>query len=376
MAHRRNDKADMMTKPANGPAVAAAPDRAPMILWRTGAPEAAAVLAALEQRYALDLRDRLPKPGDLAASDAAVLLLYLSPARALARDLAAGTAPEPALQAWRAQTRALLQLNRQDRRRVQVLELGMALRHPGTFRARFDLPGDGSGAELAAAPAEDPVLLLLAQRLLLGEAETRALLAELGAVSVDLTGNAPPETEEAGLLQQAWQDLRDSREAAALAAAETGALRAEVEELNRGRAALQAELEMAQSASELLQAQNRAMQEELERLARRRTELETLAGEVPVLRQRAAEKAQSLAAADSLYRALEARAALLQEGQARLGDSNARLQGDLEQARQELEAGQARIAALEAEVGRFFTSRSYRLTAPLRRMRAVLRGRE
>ena len=133
---------------------------------------------------------------------------------------------------------------------------------------------------------------------------------------------------------------------------------------------------MAQSASELLQAQNRAMQEELERLARRRTELETLAGEVPVLRQRAAEKAQSLAAADSLYRALEARAALLQEGQARLGDSNARLQGDLEQARQELEAGQARIAALEAEVGRFFTSRSYRLTAPLRRMRAVLRGRE
>ena len=25
MAHRRNDKADMMTKPANGPAVAAAP---------------------------------------------------------------------------------------------------------------------------------------------------------------------------------------------------------------------------------------------------------------------------------------------------------------------------------------------------------------
>ena len=178
------------------------------------------------------------------------------------------------------------------------------------------------------------------------------------------------------LLQQAWQDIRDSREAAALAAAETGALRAVVEEQNRGRAALQAELEMAQSASELLQAQNRAMQEELERLARRRTELETLAGEVPVLRQRAAEKAQSLAAADSLYRALEARAALLQEGQARLGDSNARLQGDLEQARQELEAGQARIAALEAEVGRFFTSRSYRLTAPLRRMRAVLRGRE
>ncbi|PJE27124.1 hypothetical protein CVM52_26400, partial [Pseudooceanicola lipolyticus] len=71
-----------------------------------------------------------------------------------------------------------------------------------------------------------------------------------------------------------------------------------------------------------------------------------------------------------------ARAALLQEGQARLGDSNARLQGDLEQARQELAAGQARIAALEAEAGRFFTSRSYRLTAPLRRMRAVLRGRE
>ena len=348
-----------------------------MILWCAGGQGEAPVLAALAGRYALDLRDTLPKPAELTGD--AALLLYLSPARALARVLAAGTPPDAALRAWRAQTRAMLKLNRQDRRRVQVLELGMALRHPGNFRARFDLPGDrsGDGPEAAAEEMQDdPVLILLAQRLLLGEAETRALLAELGAVSVDLTGNAPPETEEAGLLQQAWQDIRDSREAAALAAAETGALRAEVEELNRGRAALQAELEMAQSASELLQAQNRAMQEELERLARRRTELETLAGEVPVLRQRAAEKAQSLAAADSLYRALEARAALLQEGQARLGDSNARLQGDLEQARQELEAGQARIAALEAEVGRFFTSRSYRLTAPLRRMRAVLRGRE
>ena len=351
MAHRRNDKADMMTKPANGPAVAAAPDRAPMILWRTGAPEAAAVLAALEQRYALDLRDRLPKPGDLAASDAAVLLLYLSPARALARDLAAGTAPEPALQAWRAQTRALLQLNRQDRRRVQVLELGMALRHPGTFRARFDLPGDGSGAELAAAPAEDPVLLLLAQRLLLGEAETRALLAELGAVSVDLSGNAPPEEEEAGLLLRAWQDIRGA-----------AALRDEA-------GTLAADLQMAQGATELLQAQNRAMQEELERLARRRVELEAEAAALPVLRQRGAEKDQSLAAADSMYRVLEARAGLLQEGKARLQD-------DLDRARQELAAGQARIAQLEEEAARFFASRSYRLTAPRRRMRAVLRGRE
>ena len=335
-----------------------------MILWCAGGQGEAPVLAALADRYALDLRDTLPKPAELTG-DAALLLLYLSPARALARVLGAGTPPDAALRAWRAQTRAMLRLNRQDRRRVQVLELGMALRHPGNFRARFDLPGNGPGDGGAEAAAEemqdDPVLVLLAQRLLLGEAETRALLAELGAVSVDLSGNAPPDEEEAGLLLRAWQDIRDSRGAAAR--------REEVE-------ALAAELQTAQGAAELLQDRNRAMQEELERLARRGAELEKEAAALPVLRQRAVEKDQSLAAADSMYRVLEARAALLQEGNARLGDDKARLQDDLDRARQDLAAGQARIDALEEEAARFFSSRSYRLTAPLRRMRAVFRGRE
>ena len=324
-----------------------------MILWCAGGQGEAPVLAALAGRYALDLRDTLPKPAELTG-DAALLLLYLSPARALARVLGAGTPPDAALRAWRAQTRAMLKLNRQDRRRVQVLELGMALRHPGNFRARFDLPGDrsGDGPEAAAEEMQDdPVLVLLAQRLLLGEAETRALLAELGAVSVDLSGNAPPEEEEAGLLLRAWQDIRGA-----------AALRDEA-------GTLAADLQMAQGATELLQAQNRAMQEELERLARRRVELEAEAAALPVLRQRGAEKDQSLAAADSMYRVLEARAGLLLEGKARLQD-------DLDRARQELAAGQARIAQLEEEAARFFASRSYRLTAPLRRMRAVLRGRE
>lgn len=335
---------------SNAQNVSETADRQPLTVWCGSAQYGAPVLQALDRAYAADIRQTLPSADEIRPGDPGpdMLLLYLSPARVVAMAMAQDTPPGKALKDWQAQARGILQLSHRDRRRVQVFELDMILRHPAAFQARMGLHQDDTPAAPETGPdGADPFLLLLAQRTLLGDAPSRALMTELGAVSVRLANNAAPETDDPETLLLAYRDMQ--AQAATQTAVQTTRLSELEGELDQARTGL----ETARNAADLLQAQTRFMQEEMEKLARRLLELEDRASRVETLAQRAAEKEHSLAAAGQMMRDLEAQ--------------TARLTADLA-------AREDRIAGLQGRLDHVFGSRSYRLTAPLRRLRALIGG--
>lgn len=203
-----------------------------------------------------------------------------------------GALPSISLKGWRDLAQEIVALNRRNRRKVRILDMDMAARHPGAFLRWFALDED---QDMIAAlsgnrqPDRDEVLHLLARRILLGDTHARALTGELKAVSLNFAKG-----DDTGA---------DNPDAAFLAY----------------RACLQTRAQVS-----LLQAQNRYMQDETEAHLTRAE-----AGQ--------AEKQQRI---DALTADLS-------------GRDNA-------------------VAALELELQRFLASKSYRLTAPLRRIRALL----
>lgn len=398
-----------------------------MTVWSTDPDAAAPVLHVLAEGYDLAPLDTLPDPA--AIPETGLLLLHLAPATALARTMAAGTGPVAALRGWQDQARAILALNRRDRRRARVLDIAAAMAHPGAFRDRFGLP-DGPGPGVARRNAQDdPFLLTLAQRMLHGDPQSRSLMAELEAVSIDLSGGAAPaDPVDPEAVFRAWLDNREARDELLALRGEMDGLRAghataetalqearqtiallqgqnrelqdEIDSLVRRIAGTEAELarheeerRTAQGMVDLLQAQGRELQEELERLARRNAGLEEAAAALPALnrklaettqalRRRIADKDASLRAADGLLRRIGAE-------RAALGADLVRLRRRLAEDREEIAGKQARIVGLEAELGELrgaldrtgtelrqvYASRSYRMTGPLRRIRAMFSGR-
>lgn len=268
--------------------------QARLIVWCVDARAGKPVLDALRRGYDLDMRTTLPKESLTDASDAGpdILLLCRSPVETLCRAMASGVIPGVALKEWRDLAQDILALNRRNRRKVRILDMDMAARHPGAFLRWFALAED---QDMIAAlsgnrqPDRDEVLHLLARRILLGDTHARALTGELKAVSLNFAKG-----DDTGA---------DNPDAAFLAY----------------RACLQTRAQVS-----LLQAQNRYMQDETEAHLTRAE-----AGQ--------AEKQQRI---DALTADLS-------------GRENA-------------------VAALELELQRFLASRSYRLTAPLRRIRALL----
>ena len=318
-----------------------AAEQAPMQVWCADPAEAAPLVALLGP---VERLERLPEtPGD-----ATLLILHPAPVAALAGHLAAGLAPEAAATAWAAETRRLLRLHRAARRRVRLAEISAARAHPRAFQALFGGPGQEAPVETPLSePTFDPVLGLLAQRLILGDATLNALVDELEAASADLTGGQ-------GL-------TADNPEAAWRSHAEAGQLRSQVESAGRDR-----------QEADLLKAQNRAMMDELESLARHSQQMQdrltqtgqgldsaqaqiaTLEAALEALRRRTADKERSLLAAGRMIEEAELRAAGLKTA---------------------LERAEDKAATLRAELDRITASRSFRLTAPLRRMRALIGGR-
>jgi hypothetical protein len=74
---------------------------------------------------------------------------------------------------------------------VRVLGIEDALAHPKAFRDRFSIPEGSSPTAPLHNDQDDPFLLTLAQRLLHSDPQSRALMAELEAISINLTGEAP-----------------------------------------------------------------------------------------------------------------------------------------------------------------------------------------
>lgn len=351
-------------------------------VWSADAAAAAPLVAALGLVDPLEaLPEAPPETGRL-------LLLHLTPAAALARRLAAGQGPEAALSAWEEDLRALLALHRAARRQVRLAELSAALADPGGLAAALGLEPP---AEPVSEPEKgDPVLTLLAQRLILGHAPARALAAELEAASADLSGGTGLAADDPDAAWRAHAGLLEAGTEAGLLRAQT---RAQQEELAvRARAADRAGQEV-----ELLKAQNGAMMAELEALAKGRQQaearlaqqaqgLDSFAAQVAALevereaqRARLAGKEQSLLEAGQMLEERDTRLQGLVEELAALRSesANARTGAVAREAAlgADLAAERQRVAALQAEIERITASRSFRLTAPLRRMRALIGGR-
>lgn len=354
-------------------------------------------------------------PADVAGQSE-ILLLVLAPARRICRDLATGQNLTGALATWKAQAQAILALHRRDRTRVRVLDIAMALAHPATFRTRFGLPEGAGPVRTRHNDPDDPVLLVLAQSLLLSDDESRRMMSELEAISINFSNKAPAQVADSGSALEAYRALgalqsevetletrnRASQEAleslkernAKLEAAQKTAellkeqntlMQAELERLaqlnetqeTRVRETL-VKIEMTQSAVDLLQEQNRLMQTELERMAHHQEFLEREAAELPVLRARSGEKDNNLRAAAEMLSRLETHRDSLLDEVARLTREGAAvhkqvetLTRDRDRLSQDHRAAREEAGRLSAELEHVYHSRSYRITSPLRRIRAL-----
>jgi hypothetical protein len=340
--------------------------RPELTLWCADTDAAAPLVDALARGHAITRQADLPKT--LPDGDAPLLMLYVSPARALAATMTGESTPAQALAAWCREAEAMLALHRAGRRRVRLIETAVARRHPRAFCDTFAIPGPAPEPEAEIARPNDPeamFLRLLARRMLLGDAPARALLARLEAVSVPLGDETPPSEDDPEAVLRAFRALRGAEERTETLVAQNRAMRDEltalagrIDDRDAALEAARAELAEADAAREMLQAQTRHMQDELERLARLRDTLEREAGRVSVLSRQLAERDRSLEAADTLLVTQETQAAHVAAGlEAQLAET------------------EAELAARRDEIDRFFNSRSYRLTSPLRRLYAALSGR-
>lgn len=270
-----------------------------------------------------------------------LIVLYQGPVLALSRDMAQGTTPGKALADWATAARAALALIRKHRGRALVLEAGAVTRHPQAALKLMALPAD---VLAAPAPADDPAaegdatLQILALHTLRNDPAAFALATELEASGPDLSdGTAARETDADTLFGALQQAHRATAERAAEQARD---LEAELETLRVERDQLELRTEQLNHGIDSYTAQ----------IAEIRREVETRDGEL-------ADKTRQIDAMGVQMRALVAQT---------------------EEVRQRLEAAevenrdkQGRIDGLEHLVDGITRSRSYRLMAPLRRLRAA-----
>lgn len=301
-----------------------------LLLWAADADLACAVKAALAGCSRIEVVGALPEnlePGKAA------LLVCRSPAEALCRELETGREPAAALEAWQGLAQQVLSLQRRCRRQVRVVDAGGLRREPVAFLALCGLPVE-NGLEQrlreAAAAVAPPVLLELARNRLMADPVSRRLAGEFAAASV-LSASAGAEATDAAL--QAYLKEQDSLQELELVHSQQRSMYEQVEMLYGEKLQLEQRLDQMRSGLESYEALERRLESFKERLSA---------------------KEDALKEAGAVIAGLE--------------QVSARHSGEAAALKQETEA-------LRAAIRRFETSRSYRLTAPLRWLRSALRGR-
>ena len=337
----------------------------PLIIWSTDAQAAEPLIALLETGGALDLCDDLPDPAQVKTGSKApeMLLLCFAPVQTLCRAMAQGTPPSAALEDWRTQAQAMLAVNRRNRRRVHILDMALVTSDPVAALGRFGLK-DAAGlpetAQETTQETPDEVLVLLAQRCLAQDAGARALAAEMAA----LMAQSAPTDSDPDAAFQAYRETCWAREEAEL-------LREQVPSMLEEADLLRTQMRLTLEEMELLQQQNRAAQNEAmtqgenalhleQRVAQLSQGIESYQAQLETAQITAAGLGKKVAEKD---RAMQEASAMLRDLETRTNE----LTDALAQARSERFEMAHRVQQLE-------TSRSYRLTAPLRRMRALILG--
>lgn len=392
-------------------------DAATLAVWCADREAAAPVLRALETRFSLTQCETLPEAGRAAGEGRDVVLLYQPLAAILHRTAEDGLTPQAALPDWQGQIRALLDLHRQNRRRIRLVDLSAARAHPDALRRAFDLPAppEDARAEDDSTP-QDTLLGFLAHHYLLDDPEERALSQALEAASVVLaplvSGRAASDAafqayrrqrEESGILRQQSRAMQEElsalhRDHDALEAARDTARRAEerITQLQSRGDTLEETLAQTREDSaakeaqavlqiELLQAQTRAMQDELEAMAERNhaleAEVQTLTRGLENYRNRMADLrdhqdglGRKLAAKEQGLNTAAQTIAALETHNRDQYQALTRRNRDLDHTRAGLDAARAEQAALQGALDQLLNSRSFRLTAPLRRVMALFSG--
>ncbi|PCH75607.1 MAG: hypothetical protein COC12_00235 [Rhodobacteraceae bacterium] len=216
--------------------------------------------------------------------------------------------------------------------------------------------------------------------------EQHALLqAQNRAVQEEAAAQGDHKAQLEADLQQARAQNRELHEQRALLQAQNRAVQEEAEALNKRKSRLEGDLQLVRKETnqlhqkgEVMHAQSLKMQQKLETLEQVKARLEQrleqlnqgiesyqvqmkdLRSEQFGLKRKVADKESGLQQAGAMLRDLETHAAHLTE--------------ELDQAKVRYGKKQQQLEGLEQRLQQFLSSRSYRLTAPLRKMRALISG--
>ncbi|KAA8610028.1 coiled-coil domain-containing protein [Salipiger aestuarii] len=347
---------------------------------------------------------------DLAAAlaehpEVPALVLYDGPIQTLARP---GIEPAEALSAWTEQGTALLALQARNRRRVRLADTRSLRLYPDVFVARMGLPAECTDA-IAALPRPelDPVLKSLAQVALQQAPEARRLAASLQAASLDLSNSAPEPSDDLDAafaryrelqthldeiradaerqrlneaqLTKAAADLRQSRQALenelARIKAELARDRATQEALRKEGGAAIARAKALQDRIDSLSDEAKRKDDELGRLRQANTEVtaerDTLRSQSKTLRSDLeAQYHGHHAARAALTEAKEHTGLLESEVVVKQAEIEA-LRAAQDDLQQRLRDTEDRLRGAEHWLEGIMASKSYRVMAPLRRLRAA-----
>lgn len=290
--------------------------------------------------------------------DATFCLIYTAPSQHLAKELAVGRSLDSAVGQWQAQTEALLSLYRQNRTQCLIFEATHLQRFSGAGLTRLGLASGtmqrNPELDIPVKPESPEALILarLAESHLQAQPDLTELTEELAASTVVLSNDVELETTlpTADVLAafRAVQDdqqaqMRDAQIEHDHALAELRETLQQIKtQADTAQAEMQLKLAQHQGARDILQQQNAVLLSELRESTRQTVQ-----------------QAQNINT--------------LKDAQTRLTETHHKAQ---ESHRRELDhqAGlhATQVHALEGEIARIMASRSVRLTAPLRRLMALL----
>ena len=322
-----------------------------------------------------DLASALAEPGEVP-----VIVLHLSAGPALAAAMAQRVTPSGALAAWMQATEAALALVRRHRRRITVVDpsflVGQANHVLAAVAARLGLEvrpatehetAAGDAAAMQAASGENPVLTALAQIALSESAGAQSLESELEALMPG--GPDHPDDRPADLADQAFAThlalATDAEAARNLLAARLPALTAELKTLASERDLLLEQITQMQQALVQSDAGVTALAQQLED-ARAQAATGIRAAEIE-------QGAREAVLGNEILRLGMVRSELLD----RLETLQSATAQQLAQRDTEMASTREALADLRRELDAVYASRSWRVTAPIRRVRLALtpRGR-
>lgn len=283
-----------------------------------------------------------------------LLLLHEDPARFVARKLAEGVAPSEAARLWLEAIQPVLTLLRQNRQRVVLMRIAMIRAYPEVFATKLRF-SDATARALAghATPGIAPLPGMIAEHVRMQSPEIRRLAAELEASLLDLSNGAPNGTVESDTAYQAFMAMQQ----------DISGLRAEVDGLNLHATQLETQLQ------DKLEAQ----QAEILDLEAQIDDLKTL--NEGHQRSFDGERNMLMQMMQQVQKDLETRYAELRDTMARLHEEKQktlelRVHGDALMT--EKNRVTEKLAYVEALIQGIMQSRSYRIMAPLRKLRAAM----